>query len=127
MHPDGSKSSSGFTLVEVVSAGFVLGVFVFFALPIMKEMRIHHFSQSFQMEIGEAMQRKMEEMQHMDPTQCHGQQKVKSKKVEQKDFLLRWNCKEIQPFLYQLELEAEWKGFDGKTKRKRWLTHRYHP
>lgn len=125
MRSDGAESANGFTLVEVISAGFVLGVFVFFALPIMNEMRIHHSSHTFQLEIGAAMQRKMEEIQHVDPEQCHGEQKVKSQKAEGKDFLLRWNCKKVQPFLYELELEAEWKGFDGKRMKKRWITHRF--
>jgi hypothetical protein len=122
-----SNSSSGFTLAELVSAGFVLGVFVFFALPVMKEMRMHYASQMLEMEISEAMQSKMEELQHSDPGQCKGQEKVKSRKSVQKEILLRWDCKKVQPFLYQLELKAEWKGFDGKTESRRWFTHRFYP
>jgi hypothetical protein len=65
-------------------------VFVFFALPVMKEMRMHYASQMLQMEISEAMQSKMEELQHADPGQCKGQEKVKSRKIpcKKKSFAL---------------------------------------
>ncbi|MBA4603461.1 hypothetical protein [Thermoactinomyces mirandus] len=116
----------GFTLVEVVTAGFVVGVFIFFAIPIVRELRIHHYSQMTEMEIEDKMRKKMEQMQVMDTVPCSGQKTFQSRSGR-RTFDLRWNCVQIEPFLYELEMEAKWKGFDGKMKTRRWLTHRYHP
>ncbi len=120
--PDGNMK--GFTLIEVVTAGFVLGVFILYSIPIVKELRINYFSQMMEREIEDKMRKKMEQLQSMKSAPCSGQKTVQSQ-FEKRKYDLRWNCEQIQPFLYQLEMEAKWKGFDGKIETKRWLTHRY--
>lgn len=121
-----NESMKGFTLVEVVTAGFVLGVFVFYAIPIVKELRTNHYSQMMEREIEDKMRVKMEQMQSMNSAPGSGKETFQSRSGRRK-YDLRWHCERIQPFLYQLEMEAKWKGFDGKMKTKQWLTHRYHP
>lgn len=116
----------GFTLIEVATAAFVLGVFLFYAIPIVKDLQTHYYSQMTEREIEEKMREKMEQIQSMDSAPCSGQKTFQSRSGRQK-YDLRWHCERIRPFLYQLEMEATWKGFDGKTHTKRWLTHRYHP
>ncbi|MGA9173302.1 MAG: prepilin-type N-terminal cleavage/methylation domain-containing protein [Thermoactinomyces sp.] len=120
------RREEGFTLAEVMTALFLIGVFTLFAVPILNELKAKEKEGITRLEIDHIMENEMEKQLSVFPDHCVDDVKiVKSEEFPKQDYHLHTKCQAIEPFLYQIEVEVQWKGNDGKTKSTKWITHRF--
>ncbi|MBH8597452.1 type II secretion system protein [Thermoactinomyces sp. CICC 10523] len=120
------RGEEGFTLAEVTMSLVLIGVFMVFAVPVLHEIKMKETEEIIRLEIDHWMENEMEKQLSAFPDRCAGESKtVKSEEFPKQVYLLQTKCRAVEPFLYQMEVEVQWKGKDGKTKSARWMTHRF--
>lgn len=119
-----SRDEKGYSLPEVMTAMFILGVTLSFSIPIFTLMKAQAQTQLMQTEAMALLQAKMERISQSRVPGA-GKEMAESRMISKLTYQLRWNCSQIQPSLYQLDVVIEWKDKKGVQQQLRLKTHRY--
>lgn len=121
------RNEQGFTLVEILISLYILGLFVFFTIPLFSELKQHEQQQAIRLEATSWLQEKVEKICTSQSFNVQsGNEERKSKVIRKLVYHISWKCSAKQRNLYQIAVEIQWNK--GKQQRRICLrTHRFVP
>ncbi|MBA4493271.1 Tfp pilus assembly protein FimT/FimU [Paenactinomyces guangxiensis] len=121
-----NKSEQGYTLAEIITALFVLGVAFSFAIPAFLGLKAQEHQQLSALEAMSFLQGKTEALRSQAGEGPMTGDEVKASRIfPGQSYLVSWKCsREVS--LYHMDVEVQWKEKNGKLRKLHLKTHRYY-
>lgn len=120
-----SQAERGFTLVETMTALLVLGIFMAFAVPLYRDLNEIDYRQQIELEMIQILERKLESLASAAEKRGNGSEQACSQELENQCYQVVWRSHQIEPYLYEVQVEVNGRDRGGKIHQKRWKTHRF--
>ncbi|TCS94705.1 pilus assembly FimT family protein [Hazenella coriacea] len=119
------QGEKGFTLPEMITGLFILGILVSFTIPLFSELKSQQLRDKAKGEALALLQGKIEKVREV--ASANGEEKVNSRNQSSLTYHLKWETKHPSSSLNEVKVEITWKDSNGKTQRYHLVTHYFAP
>lgn len=122
------RVEKGFTLPEMITGLFIMGILVAFTIPLFSELKSQQMSDQARGEAFSLLQGKIEKLREQaSPSSLSGEDQVKSRNQPSLTYHLKWNSKQQTSTLKEVKVEISWSTPSGKMQSYHLVTNIFTP
>jgi prepilin-type N-terminal cleavage/methylation domain-containing protein len=99
----------GFTLIEILTSLFILGILFSFTIPIFLQIKEDELKKGLHLEASSFLQAELEQRKVMPSIASSGRKQKKSKIVRSLVYELNWKVQQTRHHFYKYVVEIRWK------------------